>query len=120
MLSSIDTSAFVLKTKYNIDKRELGKEIPDTSDLVKKKIYNAKITEIDGKIPSISCLATNTALTTVGNKMSNISCFVKKKTDYNTKITEIEKKLTDHNHDKYITTPEFNTLAANVFNARLT
>ena len=27
--------------------------------------------------------------------------------------------LTDHNHDKYITTPEFNTLAADVFNARL-
>ena len=38
--------------------------------------------------------------------------------DYNTKITEIEKKLT-HNHDKYITTPEFNTLATSVFNARL-
>ena len=31
----------------------------------------------------------------------------------------MKKKLTDHNHDKYITTPEFNTLAANVFNARL-
>ena len=28
-------------------------------------------------------------------------------------------KLTDHNHDKYITTPEFNTLVADVFNARL-
>ena len=42
-----------------------------------------------------------------------------KKTDYNTKITEIEKKLTDQNHDKYITTPVFNTLAADVFNARL-
>ena len=28
-------------------------------------------------------------------------------------------KLTDHNHDKYITNPEFNTLAASVFNARL-
>ena len=28
-------------------------------------------------------------------------------------------KLTDHNHDKYITTLEFNALAANVFNARL-
>ena len=27
--------------------------------------------------------------------------------------------LTDHNHHKYITTPEFNTLAADVFNARL-
>ena len=42
-----------------------------------------------------------------------------KKTDYNTKISEIEKKLTDHNHDKYITTPEFNNLAAGVFTARL-
>ena len=26
------------------------------------------------------------------------------KTDYNTKINEIEKKITDHDHDKYITT----------------
>ena len=29
------------------------------------------------------------------------------------------KNLADHNHDKYITTPEFNTLAADVFNTRL-
>ena len=58
-------------------------------------------------------------LTAVENKIPNISSLVKKKTDYNTKITEIENKLTDHNHDKYITTPEFNTLAADVFNARL-
>ena len=42
-----------------------------------------------------------------------------KKTDYDTKVTEIENKLNNHNHDKYITTAEFNTLAANVFNARL-
>ena len=28
-------------------------------------------------------------------------------------------KLNNHDHDKYITTPEFDTLAANVFNARL-
>ena len=42
-----------------------------------------------------------------------------KKTDYNTKITEIGNKFNNHNHDKYITTPEFNILAAYVFNARL-
>ena len=42
-----------------------------------------------------------------------------KRTDYSIKITEIEKKLTDHKHDKYITTPECNTLAAFAFNARL-
>ena len=42
-----------------------------------------------------------------------------RKTECNTKITEIENKLNNHNHDKYITTPEFNTLAAGVFNERL-
>ena len=42
-----------------------------------------------------------------------------KKTDCNTKINEIEKKITDHNHDKYITTPEFNKLTAENFAARL-
>ena len=52
------------------------------------------------------------------NKIPSVSSLVKK-TDYNTKITEIEKKLTDHNHDKYIATPEFNTLAGDVFNPRL-
>ena len=40
-------------------------------------------------------------------------------TDYNTKISRIEKKITDHNHDKYITTPEFNNLTAEFFTARL-
>ena len=42
-----------------------------------------------------------------------------KKTDYNAKVTKTKNKLNNHNHDKYITTPEFNTLAADVFNARL-
>ena len=42
-----------------------------------------------------------------------------KKTDYDRKITEIEEKLTDHNHDKYITNPKFNALADDLFNARL-
>ena len=36
------------------------------------------------------------------------------------KSVTLKKKLTDHNHDKYITAPEFNTLATDVFNARLT
>ena len=30
-----------------------------------------------------------------------------------------KKKITDHSHDKYITTPEFNKLAAESFVARL-
>ena len=52
----------------------------------------------------------------VENKIPNVSCLVKK-TDYNTKISEIKKIITDH--DKYITTPEFNNLAAGAFSARL-
>ena len=42
-----------------------------------------------------------------------------KKTDYYTKINDIEKKITDHNHDKYITTPKFNKLTAEHFATRL-
>ena len=89
-----------------------------------KKIENkipakeAKITELENKISDISNLATKIALTTVKNKIPDVSSLVKK-TDYNTEVTEIENKLTEHNHDKYITTPKFNTLAADIFNARL-
>ena len=55
---------------------------------------------------------------TVENRTPNVSNLVQK-TDYNTKVTEIENKLNNHNHDKYIDTSESNKLAADVFNARL-
>ena len=77
-VNSIDTSAFVLKTKYDTDKKELENKIPDTSRLVKKTDYNAKTTEIDGEIPSISGLTTNAALITVEYKIPNISSLVNK------------------------------------------
>ena len=41
------------------------------------------------------------------------------KTDYDTKIGELQKKITDHKHGKYITTPEFNKLIAEYFATRL-
>ena len=63
-------------------------------------------------------MATKTALTTAENKIPSINNLVKK-IDYDTKVTEIEKKLKYHNHDKYIDTSEFNTLAPKVFNAKL-
>ena len=40
------------------------------------------------------------------------------KKDYDSRVTEIENKLNNHNHDKCIYTPKFNTLAA-VFKGRL-
>ena len=112
-VNSIGTSVFVLKTKYDMDKSEL-----EITGLVKKTDYNTKITEIEGKIPDVSNLAIKTALTTVENKILDVSSLIKK-IDYNIKITEIENKLNNYTHDKYITTPEFNTLAADPFNARL-
>ena len=118
IVNNVDASAFVLKTKYQTDKTELKKKIPNASDLVKKTDYTARISTIEGKIPSISDLATKTTLTTVKNKIPSVHSLVKK-TDYDTKITEIEKKLIVHNYDKYITTPEFNSLVDSVFNARL-
>ena len=57
---------------------------------------------MEGKIPSISALAINAALTAVENKIPNFSSLVMK-TYYDARITEIEKKPTDPNHDKYIT-----------------
>ena len=113
-VNNFDTSDFILKTKDQTDKTELEKKIPDVSDLVKK----TKLTKLENKIPDVSRLATKSALTAV--EYNKIVLVVQlKKTDYITKITEIEKKPTDHNHNKYITTPDINTLAASVFNARL-
>ena len=57
-------------------------------------------------------------MTAIENKIPDASNLVTK-TNYNTKINEIESKINNHNHDKYITTPEFNNLAAGVFTARL-
>ena len=45
----------------------------------------------------------------------------KKQTDYNTKIKEIENKITtDHDHDNYITSQQFNEVRSQTFTARLT
>ena len=84
--------------------------------MVLLKKHNTKITELENKILDISNLATKTSLTNIENKIPDISNLVKK-TDYNTKITDIENEVNNHNHDKYIDTSKFNTLASNVFNA---
>ena len=81
-------------------------------------VEKAKLTELENKILDVSSLAIKTALTTIENKIPDVSVLVKK-TDYNAKINEIDNKLNNHDHDKYIDTSEFNELAADVFNVRL-
>ena len=50
--------------------------------------------------------------------MPDFSTLVKK-TNCDTKTSELEKKITNHDHDRYITTPECNILSVSVFNVRL-
>ena len=61
---------------------------------LKKTDFNTKVTEIEGKIPSIGGLAISSALTAVENKIPDVTSLVKK-TDFNTKITDIEGKIPD-------------------------
>ena len=71
-VNNIDTNRFVLKTKTDTDKTELENANPDTSGLVKKTDYNAKITEIEDKITTITGFATTSALTAVEIKIPNL------------------------------------------------
>ena len=83
-VNNVDASGFVLKTKYDTHKLDLqkkisdaDKKIPDTNGLVKKSYYSAKASEIENKIPSISDLATSSALTAVENKIPDVKNLVK-------------------------------------------
>ena len=87
-VNNIDNSDFVLKTKYQTDKTELEKKIPDVSNLVKK----AKLTELENNIPDVTSLATRTALTAVENKIPSVSNLVKKQI-ITQKLLKLEKKL---------------------------
>ena len=51
----------------------------DTRGLVKKTDYNAEISETESEIPSISGLATNSALNAVENKIRHVESLAKKK-----------------------------------------
>ena len=75
-VNNIDTSDFVLKTKYQADKTELEKTITDLTDFVKK----TKLTALESNIPDVSSLATKTASTAVENKIPSVSSLVKKQT----------------------------------------
>ena len=102
-----DISNLVKKTDYNTKITEIENKIPGISNLATKAV----LTTVKNKIPDISNLATKTALTTVENKISNINnpatktlvnnvedkipiiCDLVKKSDYNTKITNIENNV---------------------------
>ena len=87
-LSNVVKNDVVKNADYN--KLVTKVDNTDTSGLVKKNHSNAKITEIEGKIPDISNLITKTALTTVKNKIPGICNLATK-----TALTTVENKIPD-------------------------
>ena len=83
----------VTYTTFNPKINKVNKEIPGTANLATAASLNAKKNEIKTKIHNVTNLATAIALTAVENKIPN--------------------------HNKYITAPEFNTLAAQNYTSRL-
>ena len=81
-------------------------------------LKETKLTELENKIPDVSSFTKKSALTAVENKIPNVSSLVKKNKLWH-KNQLAWKKLTDHNHNKYIATSKFSTLASDVFNATL-
>ena len=62
--------------------------------MVKETDFSSKISEVEGKRPIISGLATTSALAAIENKIPDVSSLAKK-TQFNNKVTEIEGKIPD-------------------------
>ena len=105
-LSNVVKNDVNKKTYYNAKIADIEGKIRDISNLATKTALSA----VENKIPNVSGLATKTALTTVENKIPDIGNFTTKtaitnlsntvpnittsikKSDYDTKIAEIESK----------------------------
>ena len=124
-MKTLSTNLSNLKSK--VDKLDVDKLVPvpvDLSklsdvvknDVVKKDVYNAKIKNIEDKIPDITNLATNTTLNAkineIKNKRPNIT-----KLATTAALTTVKIKIPDHS--KHANTSEFNKFTAERFAARL-
>ena len=72
-------------------------------DLLKKADYDNEVIGTESKITSITALATTAAVNAVKNEIPNVSDAKKKKTEYDGKISDIEKNvcLTSCHHNKF-------------------
>ena len=77
-LSNVVNNEVVKKTEYDAKIKNIEDKIPDISNLATKSNLNTKINEVKNEIPSITGLATISALTAVENKTPGISNLVKK------------------------------------------
>ena len=70
----------IKKDAYNAKIKNIEDKIPDITNLATNSSLNAKINEVKGEIPNITNSTTSAALTTNKNKISNIRNLVKKLT----------------------------------------
>ena len=98
----------------NVKIKNIEDRIPGITNLASNATLNAEINEVKGEIPSIINLATTAALTTVENKILNVSDLVKK-TDYNAKISETKKYI----HFTTFTTSDYNKYTSNALDANI-
>ena len=126
------TSDLVKKTDYNTKITEIEGKIPDVNNLATK----TALTTVGNKIPDVTNLATKTALTTFENKIADVSKFATKtaltnvtntvpdistlikKSDYDTKIAEIENKYVS-NTGFGSKLPQANVITKRNFNAKI-
>ena len=91
-LSNLVKNEVVKKTEYDAKIKNIEDKIPDITNLATKIILNTKMNEVKAEIPSVSGLATTSALNTIENKIPNVSNLVKK-ADYGTKLMKLKRKL---------------------------
>ena len=93
-LSDVVKNDVIKKDIYNAKIKKIEDKIPDITKFAADASVNAKINEVKGKIPSITNVAATRAFTSVENKIPGVIDLVKK-TDYNTKVDEFQKKRAD-------------------------
>ena len=136
--TGINTSEFAKKTnlsnlKSNVDELDIDKIKNVTSGLssLKSKVDKSDIGKLEttpDDLSKLSDVIKNDVVKRIEHgelvkKVDNIKTTdtsdLVKKAEYDTKIGKIEKKILDHNHDKYVTTLKFNKLMLDNLPARL-
>ena len=96
--------------------KDIEDKVPNITNLTTNTTFNSKINEIKNEILSVNNLATTPTLNAKINKVKNK---IPKITNLatTTALNAVENKIP--HYSKYITTPEFNKLTAENFSARL-
>ena len=94
----VDLSKLCDVVKNDVIKRDakiknIEDKIPDITNLATTTTLNAKINEVKNKILNITDLATTADLTAVENKIRNVSNLVKKKLTTTQKLVKLKMKL---------------------------